>query len=460
MFNEIRDVSRLAATTLHSLVDSQFTDIMLMLINEEMKRYEGRKWKVQFPKLLGNKLLLFPTAVTMMSASLTSSSFSSSLGIDFSIPISQIESLRKNIQLFLLIRALFHSMNQRINKEGGGSNNNDEVVYISDDFCSNGFIDDRTFLCLEESNLIPAIYQVNNEGNSNSTNSKSATTTGNSKGGLFDMKGKKFLDCSTSLASTLTNSPSSTSTVSTSDLMSDDSSTSSSSSIWSTSASVLSMGLIGGNKKAANIVSTKPINSPSNPRKQSLTGKGGNSTNSNNGELKLLFVQDPMLLILVTQSRVDGKSVFKIFLIVPLLYCDAKIDLNNKCKFKLVVRSWKNQVNMTKHESEFMIEGVNNNGNGNGSASENGNNNGKGLFGFGNGNNSHNNAQRRGVETFLKNVEKSSLYYLNICMETEQACSLAVQHIESRRKLLTNHKLDKLKNILNAWMDEAPVPSE
>eukprot|EP01040_Poterioochromonas_malhamensis_P026800 gene26800-33776_t len=143
-----------------------------------MKRYEGRKWKVQFPKLLGNKLLLFPTAVTMMSASLTSSSFSSSLGIDFSIPISQIESLRKNIQLFLLIRALFHSMNQRINKEGS-SNNNDEVVYISDDFCSNGFIDDRTFLCLEESNLIPAIYQVNNEGNSNNTNSKSATTSGN-----------------------------------------------------------------------------------------------------------------------------------------------------------------------------------------------------------------------------------------------------------------------------------------
>lgn len=58
------------------------------------------------------------------------------------------------------------------------------------------------------------------------------------------------------------------------------------------------------------------------------------------------------------------------------------------------------------------------------------------------------------TSTFLKPGEKSSMWTLRITMETEQACTLAVTHIENKRKDIHSKKMARLRSILDKWASD------
>jgi hypothetical protein len=60
-------------------------------------------------------------------------------------------------------------------------------------------------------------------------------------------------------------------------------------------------------------------------------------------------------------------------------------------------------------------------------------------------------SNKRSPETLLKPRELSNFWQIEIMMETEQACSLAIQHVENRRKALFTEKMLKLKEILSFY---------
>jgi hypothetical protein len=367
IYSEIRKLSKLVASNLLELMDVQFTDIILILINEEMKRFEGIKWKQLFPKITNNRYLALPKFMN-----------SDSLGIDYELPISQVENLRKIIQTFLMIRGIVLSCDKAFRDSK-----------VPDDFFSSVY--DPSFLVVDETLLIPENLQENK---------------------YFDMKGKKFLDCWISTTKT----PASMESVS-------QYGGNSNSSLLSATASVLTLGLVNSNKRPSSKVPA-PAGSKSLKDKEAEKYKERDSGSSS----KLLLVQDPDFLILVSKQIEYGKPMFKIFLILPLLYSDAKIDLQDKTKFKLVVRSWLTQPKMTRNETEIAF------------------------------------AQDPEVlkpvqrpaksQSFLKPVQRSEFYSLTVQLETEQLCALAVQHTETRRKLLTKQKLESLKLILSQWTSE------
>jgi hypothetical protein len=368
IYSEIRKLSKLVASNVLELMDVQFTDIILILINEEMKRFEGIKWKQLFPKITNNRYLALPKLMN-----------SDSLGIDYELPISQVENLRKIIQTFLMIRGIVLSCHVAFRDSK-----------VPDDFFSSVY--DPSFLVVDETLLIPENLQENK---------------------YFDMKGKKFLD--SWISTTKDRTPASMESAS-------QYGGNSNTSLLSTTASVLTLGLVNSNKRPSS-------KAPATPGSKSLKDKEAEKyKEKDSSSSKLLLVQDPDFLILVSKQIEYGKPMFKIFLILPLLYSDAKIDLQDKTKFKLVVRSWFTQPKMVKNESEIaftqdpeILKPV----------------------------------QRPAKsESFLKPVQRSEFYSLTVQLETEQLCALAVQHIETRRKLLTKQKLESLKLILSQWTSE------
>lgn len=367
----VRSISKIIAGSLLALLDGQFTEIMLILVNEEIKRFRGRKWKNIFPKMIGNKLLALPK------------NHHNDNAMDYEIPISQIENLRKIIQTFLMVRALYFAWVNDLARQS-----------TTDDFLS--LIDDKDFLCVDETNLIPEIYHENK---------------------YFDMKGKKFLDC------WVHNSKISVEVVPEPAI----STTSNGGSLLSTTASVLTLGLVNGKK-----VSKQQGVSPTTSTKK---GKESDKIKESNNGIRLLLVQDPEFFVLVSKQLDHGKPNFKIFLASPLLYSDAKVDLQDKTRFKLLVRSWLPQPKMVKNDTELIL------------SQEPESSKTTSKF-----------SSR--LENYLNPIEKSAFYNLTIQLETEQLCSLAAQHIETRRKVLTAQKLEKLKKLLTTWTSEALLVKE
>jgi hypothetical protein len=68
---------------------------------------------------------------------------------------------------------------------------------------------------------------------------------------------------------------------------------------------------------------------------------------------------------------------------------------------------------------------------------------------------------RRGwqTESYRKASERSTFWSLTLAMETEQACMLAVQHIENKRQELFAQKMVKLKGMLRCWASDTPADS-
>ena len=54
-------------------------------------------------------------------------------------------------------------------------------------------------------------------------------------------------------------------------------------------------------------------------------------------------------------------------------------------------------------------------------------------------------------ESFLSKTVKSNFWQVSLTMDTEQACHLAVQHIDSKRQNITKEKLGQLKRLLTEY---------
>ncbi len=146
-------------------------------------------------------------------------------------------------------------------------------------------------------------------------------------------------------------------------------------------------------------------------------------------------------------TRCDCCSGFKVFAVIPLLYVDAKVDSTDRRRFRVLVRSWKALPQMCKVEPE----GVH------GAGEE-----GDSSAGTAGGTTTNFNKTRRGsqTESFRKASETSTFWSLTLAMETEQACMLAVQHIETRRQEIFAQKMTRLKGILRQWAAPDASPTE
>lgn len=66
-------------------------------------------------------------------------------------------------------------------------------------------------------------------------------------------------------------------------------------------------------------------------------------------------------------------------------------------------------------------------------------------------------APRLEAAKFLKNKIKTNFWQLTLRVESDQACKLAVHHIESRRKEQTANKVQQLQRILEHWASAQDV---
>eukprot|EP01039_Chlorochromonas_danica_P009625 gene9624-10640_t len=406
VLKEVREACRSAAQSLLARLSTSFSEVMLVLINEEIKRFAGRQWKTCFQRMSTSKLLFLPPTPTHLAT----------LGIDFDMPISQTETIRKEVQIFLLLRALFKlHLSQDNVKPVGNAVTSKGLPREELSQC----VRDQDLLCLEENNMISSQYCL---------------------GMIFEMKGRKFLDAVVHVQVSTQTDTTTTATAS-----------SFTSSIFFGWGSASSSSRRGSSFSSPTKSGRKAVDSPA----RSATSSPAPPTTT---KMRLLFVQDPDLLILTCQDKTAGKSVFRIHILAPLLYTDAKVDLLDRRKLKVLVRSWKPMANMNKLELDFSEGGagltdmdlVN-------SITTHSSHLTNALYGDNSDKLSPASAKRVQMnnDSYLKPCEKSQLWQISLVMDTEQACSLAVQHIESRRKAITAQKVDKLRSVLSNWALDA-----
>lgn len=406
VLKEVREACRSAAQSLLARLSTSFSEVMLVLINEEIKRFAGRQWKTCFQRLSTSKLLFLPPTPTHLAT----------LGIDFDMPISQTETIRKEVQIFLLLRALFKlHLSERDPKPVGNAVDSKGLHGEELSQC----VRDQDLLCLEENNMISSQYCL---------------------GMIFEMKGRKFLDAVVHVQVSAQTDTTAAATAS-----------SFTSSIFFGWGSASSSSRRGSSFSSPTKSGRKAVDSPA----RSATSSPAPPTTT---KMRLLFVQDPDLLILTCQDKTAGKSVFRIHILAPLLYTDAKVDLLDRRKLKVLVRSWKPMANMNKLELDFSeggagltdIDLVN-------SITTHSSHLTNALYGDNSDKLSPASAKRSQMnnDSYLKPCEKSQLWQISLVMDTEQACSLAVQHIESRRKAITAQKVDKLRSVLSNWAMDA-----
>jgi hypothetical protein len=146
---------RSAASALLARAESSFAEMLLILIREEIDRFQGRSWKELHAKLFSEKGLIFPHSPQ---------SHFDVMGLDFLIPISHVETMRKEVQIFLMLRSVLHYLSTSLASFGDGK-------LLSFEFGT--FLLDCAFLSLEDESIVPPHLR---------------------SGSPFDMKGKKFLD--------------------------------------------------------------------------------------------------------------------------------------------------------------------------------------------------------------------------------------------------------------------------
>lgn len=91
-------------------------DIALSLFQEELRRSLGTKWASVFPRMKKDSVLLLPPV----------SSVTLKIGLEFGMPISQVEATRREIQTFLLMRSFFKQMH-KVLTDGGSTTFEDDI---------------------------------------------------------------------------------------------------------------------------------------------------------------------------------------------------------------------------------------------------------------------------------------------------------------------------------------------
>lgn len=102
--NLIRNAGRDIAQRLLTKINGPMADAMINFVQEELHRVHGRKWSELHGKILMDPMLLLPMSPNL----------SSKLGLEHSVPISQMEVIRREIQIFIMIRALYTNLRRML----------------------------------------------------------------------------------------------------------------------------------------------------------------------------------------------------------------------------------------------------------------------------------------------------------------------------------------------------------
>ena len=392
-----RDCSRQSALNLKESILDIDNDILLNMIDDEIGRYKGRKWSTSMPSLLKDSALFFPPTQSNLHQ----------MGVDYNVPVSHMELVKKDFHTFLLLRALYKQVYTVILLP------ENEIQSLTDDLCST--INDKSFLSINASNIVP----------------KSLAPAS-----PYEMAGKRFLESFISPSYWTTdknledNSPTSpTGGLSFSSYFSRGSGGSKSNATNTpegTTYKRLSGSFFGSRGSDAS--------SNSGRRKSNRVSKGVNSMEEAQFELQeknaqqygVLFVQDPSLLLLISQERLDLKRGFKVYIVAPLLYTTAMTDIYDNRSFNVCVRSIDTIPHMQKSGKESGSEKKN-----------------QSIY--------------RSSPTYLVQETKNNIWKVSVTMDTEKACKLAVKFVNERRKVLVEEAMTRLTQLLDSWASSKEV---
>lgn len=414
-------LARMPAPSPTSLASPGHGGQFFFVLQEELRRMQGRRWSGAKSGILCNTLLYLPPCAEIVA----------SLGIDYDVPICQAETIRREVQVFLLVKALSECLGRLLGALGSDSGAAPALAPTEDDlflqsvgsdmaaFTEAGIMDDiRSRAALEPGVTATQFVQ---------------------RGAVFEMKGKKFLDARIVSAEA---APAAAST------------TTSRSSFYKRRSSGNS-NLDLGNDISPDSSSSPPPSSSSpfsvtsylfGYRRPSVSaGSPFGKANTRLGSV--FFIQHDFLLVLVgPQSPLLSPTLamtleekFEAAVVVPLLYIEAIFDPTDCTRLRVVARSWDPVVNMEQvghgggqqENSQGLLSGS--------------------THGLDDGGHTLARAPTTQGHSFLLPRPLSNLWQLLLQFESEQACLLAREHMEARTALLRQEMEVAVQDVIRGF---------
>ena len=116
-FTATRHAVKLAADAISKRIEGSNGDIVMSSFQEELRRTFGLKWSEVSVKLMTDCVILLPPV----------QSVNLRIGLEFGMPISQVEATRRDVQVFLLMRALYKQIYRILSKNDGSESSIDDV---------------------------------------------------------------------------------------------------------------------------------------------------------------------------------------------------------------------------------------------------------------------------------------------------------------------------------------------
>jgi hypothetical protein len=116
MISSARSAVKISVDNILKRLLTSTGDIALSLFQEELRRSLSTRWASVFPRMKKDSVLLLPPV----------SSVTLKIGLEFGMPISQVEATRREIQTFLLLRSFFKQMH-KILTDGGSTASEDDI---------------------------------------------------------------------------------------------------------------------------------------------------------------------------------------------------------------------------------------------------------------------------------------------------------------------------------------------
>lgn len=400
----IRTALQSTSKLLMHRTESHQGESVLFLLQDELFRLHGRRWSN-----VSNRL-----GIHLLSLLHHSSEVVERIGMEYFIPISSAEIIRREVQVYILLHALHMQLDS--SKDSHLCSDADCIcVCLEDDetfhsirlqgeFASE-FVEGEE-IDMKGRRFLDAYYVLDNECDDGTGSGRGSISGGGGSTGGDSNDASKSVNFMTSVFSYFGGSSASSS------------STSGSTSSSSTSST--------GNKQYSNT-----FNSPTGGI-ATANGKVQRSTR-NFGEL--LFVQDDEMLLIAVPGKTKG---FSIHLVVPLLHADTSVDPFDKKVLRILVRSWRDDIPSMKLVGSA---GIANNGTTTSNAAHD-NSNGNNVI-----------SQYCKNSSLLKPCKHHSMWTMTVCFETLQGCMLASQHIERRRLSFTEEKINNCKDIFALYID-------
>lgn len=395
---------------------------LFFVIQEELRRMQGRKWTASKAAILCNSLLYLPPSPEIVSA----------LGIDYDVPICQVETVRREVQVLLLLKSLHERLGRLLGALPPGGQGKEGVAF----FCPH--LDD-----LFAQSTGPDLAVFTEAGILENIKSRGVMAPGQTasqfvqQGSVFEMKGKKFLDAR--LVPPEAVAPPSA----------------------ATSRSSFSKRRGSGNLPSAgeSAGAPSPPNNDASPAAFSVTSylfgyrrSSASPASSPFGKASRLgpvfFIQHDLLLVLVGSQQgplspaisMALEDKFEASVVVPLVSTESVLDPVDKKRLRVVVRSWDPVAHMDQVGAEHaptlwaMPAGVDDDSRAAAAASARAR-----AGAVAGASHSH---------SFLHPRPQSALWQLQMVFDSEQACALAREHLEARAQLLRSEMERGLAEVL------------